>query len=57
MPTGGVNLDNLKDWVKAGAFAVGIGSDLTSEAVRLQDYTLIAKKSAEYIEAFRASIG
>ncbi len=57
MPTGGVNLDNLKDWVKAGAFAVGIGSDLTSEAIRLQDYTLIAKKSAEYIEAFRASIG
>ncbi|MDQ0192314.1 bifunctional 2-keto-4-hydroxyglutarate aldolase/2-keto-3-deoxy-6-phosphogluconate aldolase [Paenibacillus wynnii] len=56
MPTGGVNLDNLKDWVKAGAFAVGIGSDLTSEAVRLQDYTLIAKKSAEYVEAFRLSI-
>ena len=29
MPTGGVSLDNLADWIKAGAVAVGIGSDLT----------------------------
>ena len=28
MPTGGVNLDNLADWFKAGAFAVGVGSAL-----------------------------
>ena len=29
MPTGGVSLDNVKDWVNKGAVAVGIGSDLT----------------------------
>lgn len=57
MPTGGVNLDNLKDWIKAGAFAVGIGSDLTTEALRQKDYSLVAKKSAEYIAAFKAAIG
>ena len=29
MPTGGVSLDNVKDWINKGAVAVGIGSDLT----------------------------
>jgi 2-dehydro-3-deoxyphosphogluconate aldolase/(4S)-4-hydroxy-2-oxoglutarate aldolase len=52
MPTGGVNLNNLKDWIKAGAFAVGIGSDLTKEAVKNKDFSLIAKKANEYRSAF-----
>lgn len=29
VPTGGVNLENFNDYLNAGAFAVGIGSDLT----------------------------
>lgn len=29
MPTGGINMDNMNDWLGAGAVAVGIGSDLT----------------------------
>ena len=29
MPTGGVSLDNVKNWINMGAVAVGIGSDLT----------------------------
>ncbi|WP_168121535.1 bifunctional 2-keto-4-hydroxyglutarate aldolase/2-keto-3-deoxy-6-phosphogluconate aldolase [Paenibacillus sp. HB172176] len=53
MPTGGVSLDNLKDWVKAGAVAVGIGSDLTKEAVKTGDLTLIEKKAAAYIAAYK----
>lgn len=28
MPTGGVSLENMKDWFAAGAFAVGVGSGL-----------------------------
>ena len=28
MPTGGINIENLNDWLHAGAIAVGIGSDL-----------------------------
>lgn len=52
MPTGGVSLDNLGEWIKAGAVAVGIGSDLTKEAVKQQDFSLIAKKAAAYKEAF-----
>jgi 2-dehydro-3-deoxyphosphogluconate aldolase/(4S)-4-hydroxy-2-oxoglutarate aldolase len=53
MPTGGVSLTNLKDWVKAGAFAVGIGSDLTKEAVNYKDFNKIAEKAHAYIEAFK----
>lgn len=52
MPTGGVNLNNLKDWIKAGAFAVGIGSDLTKDAVKNKDFSLIAKKASDYSNAF-----
>jgi len=32
MPTGGVNVDNVADWIKAGAVAVGAGSSLTKGA-------------------------
>jgi 2-dehydro-3-deoxyphosphogluconate aldolase/(4S)-4-hydroxy-2-oxoglutarate aldolase len=29
MPTGGVNLDNIKDWIKNGVVAVGVGGQMT----------------------------
>ena len=32
MPTGGVNAGNIKDWLAAGAVAVGAGSELCSAA-------------------------
>ena len=32
MPTGGVSNDNVEEWFKAGAFAVGAGSLLTKDA-------------------------
>lgn len=57
MPTGGVSLDNLKDWIKAGAVAVGIGSDLTKDAVKTGDFSLIEKKAAAYITAYREAKG
>lgn len=55
MPTGGVSVDNLAEWIKAGAVAVGIGSDLTAEAVKTGDYTTIAKKAAQYVEVYKAA--
>lgn len=48
MPTGGVNLDNIKDWIKAGAVAVGTGSDLTKGA-KTGDYELIAETAAKFV--------
>ncbi|MDN6630114.1 MAG: 2-dehydro-3-deoxyphosphogluconate aldolase, partial [Staphylococcus equorum] len=29
VPTGGVGKDNQKEWLDAGSFAVGIGSEIT----------------------------
>ncbi|KQX61506.1 bifunctional 4-hydroxy-2-oxoglutarate aldolase/2-dehydro-3-deoxy-phosphogluconate aldolase [Paenibacillus sp. LMG 31458] len=55
MPTGGVSLSNLGEWIQAGAVAVGIGSDLTSEAVKTRNYSLVADKAAQYIEAYKAA--
>ncbi|MEK3733965.1 MULTISPECIES: bifunctional 2-keto-4-hydroxyglutarate aldolase/2-keto-3-deoxy-6-phosphogluconate aldolase [Paenibacillus] len=52
MPTGGVNLDNLHEWIQAGAFAVGIGSDLTKDALKTGNYDLIADKADAYMKAF-----
>ncbi|MDY6821823.1 MAG: bifunctional 4-hydroxy-2-oxoglutarate aldolase/2-dehydro-3-deoxy-phosphogluconate aldolase [Deferribacterota bacterium] len=32
LPTGGVNIDNVKDWFDVGAFAVAVGSAITKYA-------------------------
>ncbi|MDR2008135.1 MAG: bifunctional 4-hydroxy-2-oxoglutarate aldolase/2-dehydro-3-deoxy-phosphogluconate aldolase [Alphaproteobacteria bacterium] len=34
MPTGGVNASNAGEWLEAGAFAVGIGSEINKLAVK-----------------------
>lgn len=53
MPTGGVNLHNIKDWLQAGAFAVGIGSDLTKEALQTGNFDLVADQARAYVQAYR----
>jgi len=53
MPTGGVSLSNLGEWIKSGAFAVGIGGDLTKDAVKTGNYDLITDKARAYMDAFR----
>ena len=35
MPTGGIALDEVGEWLAAGALAVGVGSDLNEHAERL----------------------
>ncbi|MEK4249234.1 bifunctional 2-keto-4-hydroxyglutarate aldolase/2-keto-3-deoxy-6-phosphogluconate aldolase [Paenibacillus sp. FSL W7-1287] len=57
MPTGGVSLANLKEWIQAGAVAVGIGSDLTKDAVKTGNFELIKEKSAAYMQAYREAKG
>ncbi|MDR0266833.1 bifunctional 2-keto-4-hydroxyglutarate aldolase/2-keto-3-deoxy-6-phosphogluconate aldolase [Paenibacillus sp.] len=53
MPTGGVSLSNLKEWIQGGAVAVGIGSDLTNEAVKTGKMDLVRSKAEQYMQAFR----
>jgi 2-dehydro-3-deoxyphosphogluconate aldolase/(4S)-4-hydroxy-2-oxoglutarate aldolase len=48
LPTGGVSLDNVSEWIKAGSFAVGVGSSLTAGAKK-GDYKEVAKTAAEFI--------
>lgn len=50
MPTGGVNKDNAADWIKAGAVAVGAGSDLTAGA-KTGDYKSIEIIGRQMLEA------
>lgn len=52
MPTGGVGVDNVGDWIKAGCVAVGVGSNLTGGA-KNGDYASITTKAKEFVEAIR----
>ena len=45
MPTGGVSLDNLEDWFKAGVVAVGAGSNLVKGSKEE-----ITQKAKQYLE-------
>jgi 2-dehydro-3-deoxyphosphogluconate aldolase/(4S)-4-hydroxy-2-oxoglutarate aldolase len=56
MPTGGVNLDNVKDWINAGAAAVGTGGDLTKGA-KTGDYKLVTETAARFVEEVRKARG
>lgn len=51
MPTGGVTVANLHEWIEAGAVVVGTGGDLTKGA-KTGDYALVEKTAKEFIEAF-----
>lgn len=52
MPTGGVNAGNAADWIKAGAVAIGAGSDLTAGA-KTGDYDSVTKVARQMIEAVK----
>ena len=46
MPTGGVNIDNIDSWIKAGVDAVGIGGELNKlgEEGKFDEITAICEK-------------
>ncbi len=49
MPTGGVSVDNVDEWIKAGAVAVGAGSSLTAGA-KTGDYAAITETAKKFVE-------
>ena len=52
VPTGGVDLDNVADFMRAGATAVGVGSELVSrEALAKGDYETIARRAEQFVKA------
>lgn len=52
LPTGGVNIDNVADWIKAGSFAVGAGSALTAGAKR-NDFEEVTQTAREFIKRIK----
>jgi len=52
MPSGGVDVDNVDKWLKAGAFALGTGSSLTKGG-KNDDFEAVKEKAKEFVEAVR----
>jgi 2-dehydro-3-deoxyphosphogluconate aldolase/(4S)-4-hydroxy-2-oxoglutarate aldolase len=57
MPTGGVSVENVAEWIEAGAVAVGAGSTLTagSKEGDFDRITQTTKRFIAQIQAARAS--
>ncbi|VED33784.1 2-dehydro-3-deoxyphosphooctonate aldolase [Staphylococcus warneri] len=56
MPSGGVSLDNLEDWYRKGAFAVGIGSALVKNAKDGKD-SVIKENTEKFVGKFKTIRG
>ncbi len=54
MPTGGVTIENVGDWVSAGAVAVGVGSDLLDKkAIEEEHYELLTERAQRLMKNFQ----
>ncbi|HTU47597.1 MAG TPA: bifunctional 4-hydroxy-2-oxoglutarate aldolase/2-dehydro-3-deoxy-phosphogluconate aldolase [Bryobacteraceae bacterium] len=55
-PTGGVNLETLSEFLAAGSFAVGVGSELVdTKAVAAGHYHVITERARRFREAVAAA--
>src|SRR3984957_5646043 len=52
MPTGGVSLENVDEWIKAGAVAVGVGGNLTAGA-KQGDFTSITRIARQFVDKIK----
>ena len=52
MPTGGVDLSNVKEWIQKGAVAVGVGGVLTKGA-KTGNYEEVKETAANFVQAVR----
>ncbi|MFC4402708.1 bifunctional 2-keto-4-hydroxyglutarate aldolase/2-keto-3-deoxy-6-phosphogluconate aldolase [Gracilibacillus xinjiangensis] len=55
MPTGGVSLDNMLEWFKSGAVAVGIGGNLVAPA-KTGDYAKITELAKQYVAKAKEAV-
>ena len=55
IPVGGIDLENVTDFLRAGAFAVGIGGDLVDKnSITRGNYSAITEKAKSFIKIFHA---
>lgn len=52
LPTGGVSLDNVDQWIKNGCIAVGVGGELTRGA-KEGNYALIEETARQFVEKIK----
>jgi len=51
IPTGGVNLETIADFLKAGSTAVGIGSELVdADAVKSGNFEIVTTRARQFID-------
>ena len=55
MPTGGISLENVGEWIKAGASLVGVGGVLTKGA-KTGDYKNVEDVARQFVEKVRSSL-
>jgi 2-dehydro-3-deoxyphosphogluconate aldolase/(4S)-4-hydroxy-2-oxoglutarate aldolase len=56
VPTGGVDLNMIGDWLAAGAFAVGVGSEICPRALMREGrWSEITGRARQFIEAAHAA--
>ncbi|MCX6135577.1 MAG: bifunctional 4-hydroxy-2-oxoglutarate aldolase/2-dehydro-3-deoxy-phosphogluconate aldolase [Ignavibacteriales bacterium] len=56
MPTGGVTIDNVGEWIAAGACAVGVGSDLLDKkAIDEERYEVLTERANRMVQNFLAA--
>ena len=56
MPTGGVSLDNVGEWIKNGCVAVGVGGSLTAGA-KTGDYAAIIAAAKQFVAKVKEARG
>jgi 2-dehydro-3-deoxyphosphogluconate aldolase/(4S)-4-hydroxy-2-oxoglutarate aldolase len=52
MPTGGVSLENVAQWIHAGSVAIGVGGNLTAGA-KTGDFASITHLARQFVEKIR----
>lgn len=56
MPTGGVSLENVAQWIKNGCIAVGVGGELTAGA-KTGDYAKVTESAKAFIKKIQEARG
>lgn len=54
MPTGGVSLHNVDQWIRNGCIAVGVGGELTAGA-KTGDYEKVTGTAIEFVKRIKAA--
>jgi 2-dehydro-3-deoxyphosphogluconate aldolase / (4S)-4-hydroxy-2-oxoglutarate aldolase len=56
IPTGGVNLENAADYIRAGAIALGVGGELIQkEAVATRNRELLERLARQFVEVVKSA--